>query len=189
MSSCHGRVVVIIVLQSRGTIFAVADCSRSHLSLEFGGTLHLAAVLERTLAGAGTLCEGSGTTEGACGRVVVDTYDADVICAPKATLAGHALGHLNSDGGLSHLKKALESDSRIDVGSMKYRDTAKAEEAIDIIRNLGILKRGCISATRGRVDCSNEGTSTIGVDLLAMSALAWMRRTAHERENSQNRMS
>jgi hypothetical protein len=80
------------------------------LSLELRRALHLAAVLERPLAGTGALSEGSGATEGPGGSVVVDADDADVVGAADGALAGHALGHLDGDGVLAHLKQVSMED-------------------------------------------------------------------------------
>jgi hypothetical protein len=73
-------------------------------SFELGGALHLATVFKRTLARTSTLSEGSSTTEGTSRGIVVHTDDADVVSATNTAFAGHALGHLDGDRVLAHLR-------------------------------------------------------------------------------------
>lgn len=60
-----------------------------------------------------------------------------------------------------------------------YRDTAKAQEAIDIIRDLGVFERRRISATGCGINSGNKRPATISVDLIALLVLLMFYEAAH----------
>ena len=166
MSMCHGVIPIVIVshlISSPIRWLLIQDSSvrGRRLSLEANRALHLAAVLERSLAGAGTLSERCRAAEGAGGGVVVDTDNAHVFGAADAALTGHALGHLYGDGVLAHLEEVSVSTWKVssrwgEESSFQetYSNTAKAEEAWNILSDLGGLEGGGVSAAGSGVDGS-----------------------------------
>lgn len=144
-------------MRSRNQVVANAASNRpvgNHLlllSLEATSEALLGqVVLDGPLLGSGALGECSGAAKGTGERGVLHADDADVGGATDGAGAGHASGHLNSDG---------------EVHGLGTRETANAN-ARDVLGDLSVLEGSGVLATRGRVDGSGERASAVLVDLV-----------------------
>lgn len=121
------------------------------LSLEATSeTLLGEVVLDGPLLGSGALGEGSGATEGTSQCAVLHADNADVAGATDGAGAGHASGHLDSDG---------------EVHGLGSGETANANTG-DVLGDLSSLEGSGVGATGGRVNVSGERASTVLVDLV-----------------------
>lgn len=119
----------------------------SLLAVDFHALLE--SVSDGALSGSVGLREGSRATKGTGSSAVADADDAHVVGTADASIASHALGHLDLEGklGVGGQREALDTETG------------------DVLGDFGVLESTRISAARGAVDSGSERTSSVLVDL------------------------